>query len=801
MNPNPYPQIQHDGELNIAIGKSRFEKDWKNRQIPWSKLAEKLSQTIRTRETQAEYAAMPKSEQDNLKDVGAFVGGTLKGGRRTAQAVSWRQLVTLDADFASVDLWEDFVKVHRCAALVYSTHKHQPEKPRLRLCLPLKRAVSPDEYQAVARKIAEGLGMDLFDDTTYQPHRLMYWPSASADGEFVFKIQDGPWLNPDEVLAQYPDWKDQSFWPESSRTKQARKKLADKQGDPLAKAGVVGAFCRTYTIQEAIETFLSDVYESCALEDRYTYTQGSSSGGLVLYEDKFAYSHHGTDPVSGKLVNSFDLVRLHQFGELDVEVAPGTSAAKLPSFKAMMDFAVNDPNVKMTLGQEKLESAQVDFSGEDAGDGMAWLKRLKANRQGSYLSVPENVLLILQHDPNVVGKVAMDDFAHRIVIKESLPWRDASLGRFWQDGDDAGLRNYISRVYGIIGKGIVVDALSEVLFQNHYHPVRDYLSALYWDGEQRVDSLLIDYLGAADTEYVRAVTRKILVAAVARVMVPGIKFDCILVMVGKQGEGKSYLLKKLGREWFSDSLTTVIGKEAYEQLQGKWILEMGELSALKKAEIEAVKHFLSKQEDSFRVAYGRNVSDFPRQCVFFGSTNRVDFLRDTTGNRRFWPVNTMVRSPVKSVFTDLSEYEIAQVWAEAQEAWRAGEELYLKDRLAVMAFEAQEAHMEESDKFGLVQEFLDRKLPEDWVEMDIGRRRQFLQGDFGEEPEGIVERTKVCALEVWVECFNGDPKAFDNQKSREIKDILQRMPGWVYFNGKLRFGKLYGAQRCYVKKE
>lgn len=801
MNPNPYPQIQHDGELTVATGKSRFEKDWKNRQMPWSKLAGKLSQTIRTRETQAEYDAMPKSEQDDLKDVGAFVGGTLKGGRRTAQAVTWRQLVTLDADFASVDLWENFIKAHKCAALVYSTHKHRPDKPRLRLCIPLKRAVSPDEYQAVARKIAEGLGMDLFDDTTYQPHRLMYWPSTSADGEFVFKIQDGQWLNPDEVLAKYPDWKDQSFWPESSRTKQARKKLADKQGDPLAKAGVVGAFCRTYTIQEAIEAFLSDVYEPCAMEDRYTYTQGSSSGGLVLYEDKFAYSHHGTDPVSGKLVNVFDLVRLHQFGELDVEAAPGTPATKLPSFKAMMDFAVNDPKVKMTLGQEKLESAQVDFSSEDAGDDMAWLKRLKANRQGSYLSVPENVLLILQHDPNVASKVAMDDFAHRIVLKESLPWRDASLGRFWQDGDDAGLRNYISRVYGIIGKGIVVDALSEVLFQNHYHPVRDYLSALYWDGEQRVDRLLIDYLGAADSEYVRAVTRKILVAAVARVMVPGIKFDCILVMVGKQGEGKSYLLKKLGREWFSDSLTTVIGKEAYEQLQGKWILEMGELSALKKAEIEAVKHFLSKQEDSFRVAYGRNVSDFPRQCVFFGSTNRVDFLRDTTGNRRFWPVNTMVRSPVKSVFTDLSEYEIDQVWAEAQEAWRAGEELYLKDRMAAMAFEAQEAHMEESDKFGLVQEFLDRKLPEDWIEMDIGRRRQFLQNDFGEEPEGTVERTKVCALEVWVECFNGDSKAFDNQKSREIKDILQRMPGWVYFNGKLRFGKLYGAQRCYVKKE
>jgi predicted P-loop ATPase len=788
--------IKHNGELTIAVGKSRFEKEWKNRTMFWSQLVEKLTQTTRTRETLAEYDTMTKVAQDEIKDVGGFVGGTLKGGRRTVQTAAWRQVVTLDADFANATFWDDFTLLNDYAALIYSTHKHRPAKPRYRLCIPLKRAVSPDEYQALSRKLAEGLGMDLFDDTTYQAHRLMYWPSTSSDAEFYTRFQDGPWLDPDAVLALYPDWTDQSFWPESSRTKQARQKMAEKQGDPTEKHGIIGTFCRTYSITAAIDTFLADVYTACAMEGRYTYSLGTSSGGLVLYEDKFAYSHHGTDPISSKLVNAFDLVRLHKFGDLDNDVAPGTPTVKLPSYMAMIDLCRTDDNVKQTFGEEKLAEAQHDFEGEEAD----WLKKLELSVKGGYESNPYNVILILKNDPNLAGKFALDEFAHRIVLKDNLPWRVTDQGRFWQDGDDSGLRNYCNRVYGIKGNQIIADALNEVLYLNYYHPVRDYLSGLWWDGQERIDKLLIDYLGAEDTEYVRTVTRKMLVAAVARVTNPGVKFDTMLVLVGKQGEGKSYLLKKLGGDWFSDSLTTVNGKEAYEQLQGFWILEMGELSALKRAEVEAVKHFLSKQVDNFRVAYGRNISTFPRQCVFFGSTNRDDFLRDATGNRRFWPVKTRVQPNQKSVFTDLTEYEIGQIWAEASQAWQAGEALHLDPRLNEQALAAQERHMEESDKFGQVQEYLERKLPADWEQRDLGQRKQFLYSDFGEEPEGTVERTRVCALEIWVECLNGDTKTFNALQSREIKDIMYRMPGWELYDGKLRFGKIYGLQRCYIKK-
>ncbi|MDR3565553.1 MAG: virulence-associated E family protein [Negativicutes bacterium] len=802
MNPDVLKaqNLKYDGQLTVATGRSRFEKEWKNKQLRWSDLVGKLCQTTRTRETIAEYDAMAKPEQDNRKDVGAFVGGILKSGRRTAGTVAWRDTLTLDLDFATTDMWDEFCMYNDFAACVYSTHKHRPGRPRLRLVIPLLRAVNPDEYQAISRRVAFSIGIDQFDDTTYQPHRLMYWPSTSADGEFYFQLQDGSWLDPDMILSKYQNWQDQSQWPESSRTRNNRAKLAEKQGDPLEKPGVVGAFCRTYSIQEAIDTFLSDVYEPCAMEGRYTYLPGSSAGGLVLYEDRFAFSHHGTDPIGGLLVNAFDLVRLHRFGALDEAVQSGTPINRMPSFTAMVEWAVNeDENVKMTIGQERLEGAQADFADTfDAGD-LGWLKKLKSSSKGAYLPVPENVLLILKNDPNLAGKFAMDDFAHKVILTDDLPWRGAALGQFWQDGDEAGLRNYISRVYGIIGKGVVMDAFNETLFGNTNHPVRDYLKSLVWDGEPRVETVFVDYMGAAGTTYVRTVTRKMLVAAVARVMNPGCKFDNMLVLVGKQGQGKSYLLKRLGRDWFSDSLTTVQGKEAYEQLQGTWILEMAELSAMKKAEIEAIKHFLSKQVDTFRVAYGRNVSTFPRQCVFFGSTNKTDFLRDASGNRRFWPVATMVQKPAKNLFKDLTDAEVDQVWAEAVVIYRAGETLFLEQDLAAEAATVQEDHMEESEKFGQVQEFLQVKLPGDWAQRDINERRQYFVGDFGDSPDGSFERERVCALEIWVECFGGDPKNFDAYRSREIKDIMYRMQDWAPHDKKLRFGKAYGVQRCYLK--
>lgn len=801
----PKPKINYDGPVTIATGRSRKEINWKNREMLWSELVSRLSQTTRTAETYAEYLKLSKTQQDAIKDVGGFVGGTLKGGRRKTDAVVWRQIVTLDIDFAKGDIWATVETMFSHACVMYSTHKHSPSNQRLRLVIPLTRPITPDEYPAVARRIAADFGIDFFDDTTYEPHRLMYWPSTAQDGEFVFKYLDEPWLDPDEVLARYPDWRDPSYWPESSRVGAARKKQADKQGDPLTKPGMVGAFCRTYSIPEAIETFLSDVYEPAG-EGRYTYLAGSTVAGLVVYDgDTFAFSHHGTDPVSGKLVNAFDLVRLHKFKDLDDEAEPGTPTVKLPSYLAMLDLARTDEAVKLTVGQERLAEAQVEFEGleEDTGDNK-WLTKLETDRKGTYQATIDNVVLILENDPHLKRKIGLNEFSHSPVILGNLPWKkvkNAQDGDTWQDSDDAALRHYIEAVYEISAPSKISDALAIVQEKHRFHPIRDYLDSLSWDGLPRLDTLLIDYLGAEDTEYVRTVTRKAFAAATARIYQPGIKFDYMTVLVGPQGIGKSLILKLLGQRWFSDSLTTVQGKEAYEQLQDTWLVEMAELSATRKAEVESIKLFISKQEDIYRVAYGRRVSKFPRQCVFFGTTNDQEFLRDKTGNRRFWPVDVGVEERKKSLWKDLNQFEIDQIWAEAVQIWRDGEPLYLEPDMEAEAMRKQEQHTEESSKAGLILEYLDTLLPENWADLDIGARRRYLHGtDFGEAPKGTVRRDRVCAIEIWVELFEGEPKQMGPLQSREINDILRRLPGWKPHKNKMRFGKIYGLQRAYTRE-
>lgn len=353
--------LNNDRILNIALGDNRKSINWKNTSMLWSKFLERISYSEDTGESYQHYMSASKEKQDNIKDIGGFVGGKLKGKKRKASEVVSRSMLTLDADFAKDDLWDNFTMLNDYAAAIYSTHKHSNEAPRYRLIIPLARDVTPQEYEAIGRKIADDIGIDYFDDTTYQVNRLMYWPSHSTDGDVFFDKQDGKFLNPDEVLSRYDDWQDRSQWPRSSREKKDAKTFgarAKKQGDPLEKDGLIGAFCRAYyPIDEAIEEFLSDVYIKCDMPNRYTYAEGSSSAGLVIYDDVFAYSNHATDPCSKKLCNAFDLVRIHKFGELDKEMPEGTAVTSLPSHNAMLEFAQNDKQTKL----ERLKQTQEDF--------------------------------------------------------------------------------------------------------------------------------------------------------------------------------------------------------------------------------------------------------------------------------------------------------------------------------------------------------------------------------------------------------------------------------------------------------
>ena len=796
------PEFKHDGRLTIAVGRSRMDKKWKNKEIMWSDLVRRLRETRRTSETIAEYKKLSKTEQSQIKDVGGFVGGTLKSGRRTAESVASRQLLTLDADFAQPDFWDLVLfTLESPAAAIYSTHKHTADKPRLRLVLPLSRPVSPDEYQAIARRVAADIDIEQFDDTTYQPHRLMFWPSTPIDGEYVFAYNDDAFLDADAWLARYEDWRDQSQWPESSRVHAEIRQSAAKQEDPTTKKGIVGAFCRTYTVPEAMEAFLPGIYEACAGDDRYTYTAGTSAAGAVVYEDgKFLFSHHSTDPCCGKLVNAFDLVRIHKFRDRDDDTAPNTPPGRLPSYQAMQALAADDDRVKVSIGEERLAEVRHDFSPEpDEERDNKWLTQIDINKWGKYESTAKNVKLILENDPALRGTAAVDDFAHRIVVLSDLPWRKRERSAVWLDSDDSSLRNYLEEIYGIRGRSVIEDALSEVTTRRAFNPLKEYLLGLVWDGIPRLDTVFIDYLGAEDTEFNRAISRKTLAAAVGRVLEPGIKFDTVLTLIGKQGQGKTSLVRKLAHGWHSESLVTVQGKDAMEHIQGFWLIELGELAAIRKADFELVKQFISKQEDSFRAAYGRRTERYPRQCIFIATTNRADFIRDQTGGRRWWPMQVDKERQRMSHFEALTDDVVGQIWAEAVDAFKGGEPLYLNDSMEAIARELQEAHTDESPLAGLIYDFVDQPLPENWAKLDLGERRDFIHGDGLDMPEGTVPRDRICAMEIWVELLNGDPKKLTRTQSIEINDILRKMEGWIQPQGGIRFVH-YGAQKGFVRK-
>ena len=608
-------QIRYDGPVTIAVGESRRSTQWKNKEVLWSQLVERLSIPTKTPETVDEYRGFAKSKRDEIKDVGGFVGGSLKGGRRKAEAIMQRRLLTLDLDDVprNADPWDTVVLVLGCAAVLYSTHSHRPEAPRLRLVMPLSRPVSPEEYSAIARKVAQDIGIDMCDDTTYEPHRLMYWPSASINAEYRYEVEDGPWLNADEQLARYVDWHDPSEWPISSRRAEALHRLASHQESPLEKNGIVGAFCRVYDIHDAIEHFLPDTYEKYD-DNRYTYKGGSTSGGLVLYDNGvFAYSHHGTDPASGKLCNAFDLVRIHLYGNLDDDASPGTPSHKMPSFMKLQDEAMQIPEVREELAKANFERLKDRF--DDPDEDYDWVGQLTCNKNGKFDNTINNVQLIMEHDAGLRGKYFYDTFKERMTVCGDLPWCKLAdrMTTTWTDTDDAGLRNFLEIKYEIVNTMKIGDAVLLAMQSCMRHPVREYLLNLKWDGVARADTIFIDYLGAEDTEYTRTVTRKALIGAVARIMQPGCKHDHILVLVGPQGCRKSTTLAKLGKSWFSDSFYTVQGKEAYEQIQGFWLIEMGEMAATRKAELESIKQFVSKQSDSYRAAYAKRTQEHPRQ--------------------------------------------------------------------------------------------------------------------------------------------------------------------------------------------
>ena len=783
-------------DLAIAYGNSCYSKTWSNKTIRFDELCSRLEQTIRTSETVEEYPRLPKAERDKVKDKGGFVGGHLRDNRRKRENVAYRSMLIHDADHADRDFIARYVAEHPYASCLYTTHGHTPQAPRVRIVVPLARDVTPDEFIAIARYFAADLGIDMFDECSYRPHQLMYWPTTPTNGEYLFHRCEGKWLDPDQYLSQHPNWKDLSLLPTSSRESAVHQTSNRHVENPLEKSGLIGTFCRTYSITEAIETFLADVYEPSVVPGRYDYIPADSAAGVVVYDDNFAYSHHATDPACGHLLNAFDLVRIHKFGKLDDKVPAETSPGKLPSYKEMCKFVIEDDKVKLAIALERQENATKEFANDTE-----WLSRLEYEPRSQVLKNNlSNLTLILENDPNLKN-IVFNQQLDGMEIKGEVPWTHPS--KFWRDADDAQLISYIDRNYGAFSARNYEIAVVKVADDRSYHPIREYIESLpAWDDTPRVDTLLIDYLGADDNEYVRAVTRKTLCAAIARILNPGCKFDTMLVLNGPQGVGKSTLISKLAGEWFSDSLnlSDTKDKTAAEKLQGYWILEIGELAGLRKAEVETLRSFISRQNDIYRASFGKRATPHLRQCVFFGTTNAESgYLRDTTGNRRFWPVKTPGNGKKRS--WQLSTFEVQQIWAETLAYVKNGEKLYLDSTLEQLAKSEQREALESDEREGLVREYIDTLLPEEWDQMDLFERKNFLNGsEFGgEKRQGTIRRESVSNMEIWCECFGKERANLKRVDANEISAIMTRIGGWERSKIKVRL-PLYGPQWIYVPK-
>ncbi len=793
-------------KLSFCLGNSRQAAAWRREEMDVEELWGRLEKPVRTSETMAQYSAMKKGEKDAVKDKGGFLAGTLKGTRRRKNEVVSRSMVTLDCDKMKPGAIDMFDLLISFFGFLYTTHSHSPAAPRARILIPLTRDVTPEEYNAIARYLADGIGMKMIDPCSFEINQLMYWPTASADGEYICRRYEGDWLDPDRFLAEHPAWKDCARLPLSPMEKEAAARERKKQEDPLGKEGLIGTFCRAFTPQECMRAFLSDVYEETASEDRWRYIPSESIPGVMVYDDKFVYSHHASDPAYGQLLNAFDLVRVHLFDDDDPK----------KSLSGMMEFAAAREEVQALSLQERRERAKEEFgdyeeeeeeeeAAKDEGEAKAktddgeWMKKLVWKPKSTQLENSLfNIQLILQND-RYAKNIVFNQLAGEMEIKGKVPWEHPA--RFWRDADDAQLICYVDDHYGSFSRNNYEVALAKTADDRKYHPIRDYFSALpEWDGVKRVDTLFIDYLGAEDNGYIRAVIRKTLCAAYMRVHDPGIKFDYMPVLNGPQGIGKSTFIANLGMEWFSDSLnlSDMNDKTAAEKLQGYWIIEIGELAGMKKADLDKVKAFISRTDDKYRASFGRHVTSHPRQCIFFGTTNSDNgYLRDITGNRRYWNVKVTGKCGKKP--WDMTREVVDQIWAETAALVRDGESLYLPPELEMYAKEGQRAAMEQDDREGLVLTYLDMLLPENWDTMSLPQRQDYTRDPEGlTQPIGVRRRREVSNIEIWCECFCKSPEDMRAADSYAIAAIMAKLEGWTRSDARKPL-RIYGRQRLYVR--
>ena len=410
------------------------------------------------------------------------------------------------------------------------------------------------------------------------------------------------------------------------------------------------------------------------------------------------------------------------------------------------------------------------------------LGSFKHNEDGTIKKLLSNLRVMLQRHPKAKD-LKFNEFSQEVTLK-GVPVTDSFL---------IDLRLYVSDTFYMnFSKEDILQMVDNIARERPYHPVKQMIESKDWDGIERADRLFIDYLGADDNEYTRAVTRKWLAGAVARIYEPGIKFEMVPVLQGKQGVGKSTIADKLGGDYFLDTLQSLGNtKDDYQLLIGNWIIELAELSSMSDTKIEMMKAFISAREDKIRLPYQRIAQNYKRTSVFIGTTNPGQYLRDTTGNRRFFPI-PLNNKPTQDIFK-IDSHIIQQVWAESYMNYTKGEQLYLGKDIDIVADEYREEAKEQNMILQQIDDYLDMKVPRDWNTKTKWEKRSYF--DWFEEngtTEGdhSIDKTNVKEL---LHIVGMKAKDYNtNAKTKQISMHMDSKEDWqkkrVKMNGQTKWG-------------
>ena len=735
----------------------------KTKKYTWEKLKRKFLKALVTSETLENYFRMNRDERLRIKDIGGFVGGRFNKGRKKA-GLKNRSLLTFDLDDAPADFISYCLKHLPFEWLIYSTHSHTPKNPRYRLVVPLSSpVVSAELYREIAKAFVKTyLDPAWVDECSYKPAQLMFWPSVSSNGVYDSGFSNNPaFFDPDSL-----DIDLESVLPSLNNVQ-----------DPLQKSGTIGDFNNAYyPIQLAFDELLDGIYEATDQPGRYTFKEGQSSKGVVIYNDgKTAFSFHDTDPAGdGHVKNAYDLVCIHLFKGDE---------------KAMNHFANQDPRV----ARYRAEQLRSEFDAiEDDED---WLTKLEFHEKtGDILPTIKNFELIFSHDERLKGLGGYNLFSWRHEKTADLPWWEYDKGKpEWTDADESALDGYLEENYkGLYSERKRTKALSNVIRRRSFHPLRDRIKALEWDGVPRIESFLHDFFGAEISDYTNAISRKLFVAGIARLFNPGCKFDYVVVLNGTQGIGKSFTIARLAYDQYSNDLATFKDKAAVEAILGSWLIEIGEMTAHRKAEADEIKQFITRTHDKLRMAYAKNIENYPRQCIFIGSVNDRMFLKDQTGNRRFWVVDCNEKAreyvPMEALTLDV----VDQLWAEAYQLFLKGEKLYLDEKLEEQAREIQQEHMLISDEELRIEDFLNSKIWEGYYKLSP-EERQFYDG------ERALERTFTCAAEIWEVGLGRSRDKMTRADQIRIGQIVEKL-GWTHLKNPKYLGDDHYKKQRYFRK-